>query len=386
MKILHCCLAAFYIDNYGYQENILPKMHQIQGHDVSIVASTETYVNNTDIGYAKPSSYFTKEQIPITRIPYIKCIPQVLSRKLRIYSGLKKIIEDVQPEIIFIHGVQFLGILTIVNFVKRNKNVIVYADGHTDFINSAKNWISRNILHKVIYRFCAKKIDPYTKYFYGVLPLRSQFFEKVYKISPRKIKLLPLGADDSLFDITQKNVIKKEFRYKHQIKLDDKVIVSGGKIDKRKNIILLIKAIKSISNPNIKLVLFGSITKDIKNEIENLINDSRIKFLGWQPTEKIYDILLSADLGCFPGTHSVLWEQSIGTGLPCIFKKWEGIEHVDIGGNCILLEEVNIQSLKETIEMVFTNIGYYNEMKTISENIGSKYFSYSEIAKRAIDF
>ena len=23
MKILHCCLANFYIDNYGYQENIL---------------------------------------------------------------------------------------------------------------------------------------------------------------------------------------------------------------------------------------------------------------------------------------------------------------------------------------------------------------------------
>ena len=22
MRILHCCLAAFYIDNYGYQENI----------------------------------------------------------------------------------------------------------------------------------------------------------------------------------------------------------------------------------------------------------------------------------------------------------------------------------------------------------------------------
>ena len=46
MKVLHCCLAAFYIDDYGYQENILPKMHKIQGHQVKIVSSTETYIDN----------------------------------------------------------------------------------------------------------------------------------------------------------------------------------------------------------------------------------------------------------------------------------------------------------------------------------------------------
>ena len=49
MKILHCCLAAFYIDNYGYQENILPKIHQIHGHEVKIVASTETFIDDKNL-------------------------------------------------------------------------------------------------------------------------------------------------------------------------------------------------------------------------------------------------------------------------------------------------------------------------------------------------
>ena len=64
MKILHCCLAAFYIDDYGYQENILPKIHKKQGHQVEILASTETYLNNSELGYIKPKSYRTKDNIP----------------------------------------------------------------------------------------------------------------------------------------------------------------------------------------------------------------------------------------------------------------------------------------------------------------------------------
>ena len=78
MRVLHCCLAAFYIDDFGYQENILPKMHKLQGHKVAILASTENYINKTKKGYVNPSSYFTTEGIPITRIPYSNFIPSFL--------------------------------------------------------------------------------------------------------------------------------------------------------------------------------------------------------------------------------------------------------------------------------------------------------------------
>lgn len=43
MKILHFCLSCFYIDNYDYQENQLVRVNVEDGHDVLVVASTETY-------------------------------------------------------------------------------------------------------------------------------------------------------------------------------------------------------------------------------------------------------------------------------------------------------------------------------------------------------
>ena len=54
MKIMHPCLAAFYIDDYGYQENILPKAHKKSGHDVEIVASTEVYSDEKTLTYCSP--------------------------------------------------------------------------------------------------------------------------------------------------------------------------------------------------------------------------------------------------------------------------------------------------------------------------------------------
>src|SRR5690554_899738 len=98
MRILHVCLSNFYIDNYGYQENILPKMHQLQGHEVAILASTETFIENSKLGYVEPSSYITEYGVPITRIPYIKLLPLALAKKVRKYKGVRSFLHSFKPD------------------------------------------------------------------------------------------------------------------------------------------------------------------------------------------------------------------------------------------------------------------------------------------------
>ena len=107
MRILHCCLANFYIDDYGYQENILTKFHQLHGHQVKILASTETYLPNKQLGYVKPSKYRTKDDIPIVRIAYSKYLPSFLGKKVRKYEGTLEEVKNFNPDLIFIHGCQF---------------------------------------------------------------------------------------------------------------------------------------------------------------------------------------------------------------------------------------------------------------------------------------
>jgi 1,2-diacylglycerol 3-alpha-glucosyltransferase len=54
MKILHCCLSCFYIDNYNYQENMLVREHVRAGHEVLVLASTENYNNQGQLSYSAP--------------------------------------------------------------------------------------------------------------------------------------------------------------------------------------------------------------------------------------------------------------------------------------------------------------------------------------------
>jgi 1,2-diacylglycerol 3-alpha-glucosyltransferase len=43
MKIVHLCLSAFYVEGFGYQENVIPRYNRKDGHEVVIIASRFTY-------------------------------------------------------------------------------------------------------------------------------------------------------------------------------------------------------------------------------------------------------------------------------------------------------------------------------------------------------
>lgn len=384
-KVLHCCLACFYIDNYGYQENILPKMHKKLGYDVKILASTETYVENKQLGYVEPKTYFNEDNIEVTRVPYIKWLPAKLVRKLRIYKGVKKFLNSYQPDIIFVHDLQFLSIRQIVKYAKK-KNVKIYVDCHADYVNSGRSFVSMNILHKFIYKKCAKKIIPYAEKFYGTLPVRCDFLNEVYGVPKDKIELLVMGVDDSKFAYEDKGIIREETRGALGISKDTFLIVTGGKIDANKNIHILAQSINKISNPKIKLVVFGSLADDMKEEFDKYKENDNILYVGWKNQDEINNILLSGDLAIFPGTHSVLWENAVGCGLPCIFKKWDGINHVNVKDNCILLEEINQKILKDVILELFNDKEKYNFLLNNSEKYARVAFSYLEIAKRSIEY
>ena len=63
MKILHVCLAAFYIDNFTYQENLLPKHHSLQGHRVKILASLQNFNKDGSSTYLKESKEYINENL-----------------------------------------------------------------------------------------------------------------------------------------------------------------------------------------------------------------------------------------------------------------------------------------------------------------------------------
>jgi glycosyltransferase involved in cell wall biosynthesis len=360
-------------------------VHRLQGHRVAIVASTETFIENHRLGYVAPRKYYNKDGIPVVRLPYVGWLPHFLARKIRLYTGLDGELERFRPEVIFLHDCQFLGIKSIVRYAKRNKRVAIYVDGHADFVNSARGWLSRRLLHGLLYRYCAQTIAPFTRKFFGVLPARVSFLTEMYGIPADRVGLLVMGVEDNKVNWAGRENVRRQIRTELRLNGTDFVVVTGGKMYARKNLQALLEAVRDTDIPELRLVIFGSLDPAIAPEITALMSHERIRYVGWINSDRVYDYFLAADIAVFPGTHSVLWEQAVGVGLPCVFRKWSGMQHVDVGGNCLFLETGS----REEIVLLLTEIRQKPEllerMRTVARDKGIQEFSYSDIARRAID-
>jgi glycosyltransferase involved in cell wall biosynthesis len=383
MKIVHICLCGPVTDGFNYQDNLISKYHVKLGHDVTLLASEWIWNKKGKLTLTNHKDYVNDDGVHMIRLP-IKL--GIINNRLKIYKGLYHTLEQESPDILFVHGVQFLDVFQVAKYAQKHPNVTVYVDNHADFSNSATTWLSKNILHKILWRICAHSILPYAAKFYGVLPARVDFLINLYHIPKEKCELLVMGADDDLVVKTSDKEKQLKFRQKYGIEADDFLIVTGGKIDVWKTqTLLLMKAIRNIKRNDVKLIIFGSVADSIKRQFDDLLSSDNIQYIGWVNSEQSYLAFASANLVIFPGRHSVYWEQAAGEGIPLIVKDWPGTHHVDLGGNVRFLMNDSVEEIQGNIEFLLDHPDVYDSMKKIAQDKGMSYFSYKEIAKRSIE-
>ena len=79
-----------------------------------------------------------------------------------------------------------------------------------------------------------------------------------------------------------------------------------------------------------------------------------------------------------------MWEQACATKVPCLFEKFDGIEHLNNGGNSDFIENANEENLEEKIkELLFTE-KYYKMLK-IAQSEKTDVYLYSKIAEKSLE-
>ena len=386
MRIAHLCLASFYIDGFGYQENVLPRIHGEMGHDVLVIASTETYSSSMVLTHTAPGRYVGQDGVLVERICYVNWLPLFLKRKLRAYSGLLRILNNFGPDLVFVHDFQFFDSIALSFWLKNRPSVKCVVDTHTDGVNSATNFFSK-FLHKTLYRLFAQVLVRVAGRVWATLPARKKFLVDIYGVPESKIDLLCFGADISRENLTSEFFRRSDIRFSFGLPANGKLIGLGGKIDRRKNIHEFLSIFNSRSNDaelsDIYLVIFGKPVPEMANLILPLLDSKRVIFLGWLSPEKIRSLIIALDVIAFPGTHSVLWEEAAGLGCPAVFLRREGYTHVDLGGNCILAENVE-DCFNFSVRLVLDE-KELQSMRSHALSIGAENFSYHTIARKSID-
>ena len=189
-----------------------------------------------------------------------------------------------------------------------------------------------------------------------------------------------MGADVDQIHYDLREELHKSLHRKYCQK-DEFLIVSGGKIERNKKTHLLMQAVADFQD--VKLIVFGTVANDYKNDIEHSINDNVI-MAGWKSPDEISDIFLGADLAVFPGQHSVLWEQACACKLPCLFAKWSGMQYLNNGGNSAFIEDISVLGIKRQI-IKYKRTKEYYEMDRIAKSEATGIYSYKNIADKSLE-
>lgn len=387
MKIVHLALQSPYNEGWGYQENLLPKYHAKMGHDVTLLTSCRMNSTDSIMKVCEPQEYDSPDGFHVIRIEKKKSCCRKIVNILNLYD-VYDIIKKINPDFIMVHGLGSFSALQVKKFLKKiNPECTVIADNHLDGYNSAvvsgkgvSNWIKRRLWY-----FLNKRMRSVYKKVYGVTPNRAEVAKSVFGFDDSVVEILPAGADDEKIRFENKATIRKAIREQYGIEDSDFLLLTGGKIDKRKNIDLVMRAVGKIERDDVKLIVFGNCSDSIKEEIESLSKHPSVIYIGWIDSTDVYDYFLASDLAIFPGTHSVLWEQACACGVPALFKKWDGMTHVCVNGNSSFINGDSEDDIQKSIQEIVENRAILEEMKSAAD-VSKEEFSYTGIAKRVLKF
>lgn len=390
MKILMLC--EFYNETLEYQENLLVKYYRKHNHEVTVITSTFEsvfdYYNDKYDKSAPAKEYFHRGA------KVIKLRFSFNVNRLKRYTSIYKIIESEKPDLIYIHDIM-LNLPEAVKYVKRNPNCKMIMDYHADYSNSANNWISLNILHKIIRKiFYLNRAKKYISKIFPIVPASTKFLHEVYKVPYEQMELLPLGADTDFGSEVKRKGEGIILRDKYNIPIQDFVIFTGGKLQPAKKTELLIDAFLKLNDEHLHLLIIGKANEEDQNYMNHLLNISKnnnnIHFVGWISASDVYKYLDASDLAVFPAGQSILWQQAISMELPLVVGNIgeQSIAYLNEYNSIIILEkdEITVEKIAENILELMNNKPLYESMQTGARKITDKCLNWDKLILRTLQF
>ena len=379
MRIMHIMMTGNFTEGRGYQENLLTEYQQKHGHEVILVVPPRKRGEDGSIIITDECTEYMTNGVLLIRVDFGKQV----TRFLGYYSCVPKLLDKYAPDLVFVHGLCTLIPGQAIAYKKKHPSTKIVADSHQDEGNTYTTGIihgTRLKIYRILWKHWIKNICKV----YGTTSWRTDFAHRYYGIPENKLDTLIMGVNtDAMPENADK--VREEVRKELNIPPEAFVFVFGGKMRKYRNIVEALEAFSEMKNDNTYFVVFGTIFEDVKNDVERLISENdHIKYLGFIDGSITCRYLMAADFGMYPGLHSVLWEESIGCGLPCVFQKYAEKDHTDVCGNCIRLENPDKNKIRQVMEKVVNDKAYYDELKQNAKKAAHA-FSYHTIAEKSVE-
>ncbi len=331
MKIIE--IADFYNNKTGNPLSIISEGLKKKGLNVIVFTSTIKI---------KPEKMSEKEDkqsiVPIKRFKGFKFFSRA------IYPGvIFELLKTNKNTIIHSHVAGFFStfISAILKPIKKYKLII-----NSDFdVNSPNyNWLNQ-IYYKTFLGWLLKKADLVICW----TELEKKELIKRFKIKKEKIKVIPIGYFKE--KITRKtNELRKKLNLKNKF-----IILNTNILVRKKNLELIINAIKKTKDENIVLIHAGGVNDSkYKKELDALIKKEKMQkqviFLGKQTLSEIYALYPQADIfvnSGFRESFAITIVEAMASGTPVISTKVGIAPEVIIEGKTGFFAETETELAKK---------------------------------------
>ncbi len=380
MRVLHVCISGPFTDGLSYQENQLVEQHVALGQDVTVIAATDTYGPDKQIVHANVGITRLNCGATLIRLPYAWGMRGWLATKIRAHHGLLQCVTNIKPDRILFHGLTAWDLLTVATYVRRNPKTQLFVDCHEDFNNSAKTWLSRELLHRLFYKPIFRNCISQFKEVLCVT-VESLVFAVDFYGSPRsKTRIYPLGCTVETAETVAQQ--RADFRARFGLVDTDLVITQTGKLDHTKHLASALRAFCANPSSALKFIIAGRMSDDVRAMCLPFIkSDPRIFDLGWQSTDELRLVLAGTDCFLQPFGQTVTTQMAMGCGCVILAQDLPSHRWL-VGDKGYLFNEVC--DLDAVFKWVIENQENLDQLRQATLEFAAEYLDYKKLALRII--
>jgi len=291
-----------------------------------------------------------------------------------IYSGMKRILEEIKPDIVELWEEPFSGVTAHTIFWAKR----IVPKAKVIFFSA------QNILKRYPFPFSTFENYTYRNAQFAFLMNREVAEVVRGKGYEKNFTILPLGVDTDIFCKKDASLLKKE------IGLGDFVIGFIGKITQQKGILDLIEAVSRIDE-KIQLLIIGN--GDLREEVERRMDllglGQKTVIMDGIPHSRVPDYLNCMDLLVFPSVTVPHLKEQFGRviveGMACevpVIGSDSGQIPGTIGKAGLIFKETDVRDLREKIATLMND----QNLRTVLARKGRKRvlgnFTWKVIAKK----
>jgi glycosyltransferase involved in cell wall biosynthesis len=389
MRIVH--IVDYFQPKLGYQEVFLAKKQAKLGHEVFVITSDRyapiLYYKNAGKSILgdriKGYGFFMEDEINVWRL---KVLFEVSSRVWML--GLENKIRELNPDIVNVDGFNTITAFRVALLKLKSEKYFKFKLVIDDHLNPSASKSQLKILYPVLKHSFFPIISALADSLIAVSNTTKVFMHKNYGLPLNRIKVIPLGADITIFkcDKIARNKLRKELG----IKNNEVLFIYTGKIVTFKYVHLLVDAAMSLikKHYNLKVLLVGYSDKLYREQLQlKITSEGCVENFIWHeavPNKELYKYFSTADIAVWPHQHTNSILEAMACGLPVIVSDEPRASEEVIYKNGLTYKDSNLLDLMKKMEELALNETLRKKMGENGKKIVQEKFNWEIIAKEFI--